>query len=69
MQFNIEAGDQRVPEQFGFSSVTVQIDRDTQGPSFFTDTYRVTINETEPVNKIIIKVSATDPDLRVSTGL
>ncbi|KAL5018741.1 hypothetical protein ScPMuIL_004463 [Solemya velum] len=66
LTFNIQASDLRAPEQFGYSSVIIQIDRDTQPPSFSSATYVVEIDETQAVNSTIITVTATDPDLKSS---
>ena len=61
-RMEIAATDRGVPQRNAYVTVYIDVTRNGGAPSFINSPYNVTINETEPINTFVIRVTATDPD-------
>ena len=57
------------PYLSGYGTLTVHVSRNLQRPYFQPDTYRLNVNEDDPVLKDIEPVTLIDPDLNVSSTI
>ncbi|XP_060081086.1 cadherin-23-like [Ylistrum balloti] len=59
----VEAVDQGSPPRTGLTTVQITIeDANNKSPSFDKPLYAQTLDETEPIGTVVIKLNATDPD-------
>ena len=65
-QVVLRACDSGSPQRCINTTVTINVDRTTEPPRFTQTTYRESIDETKPVNDLVIQVMATDPNITVS---
>ena len=59
------AWDSGNPEQEIRTTVTINVNRNEYAPSFFPESYTVSVSEHDPVGTNITRVHATDDDLPV----
>ena len=65
-RFNVEASDQSNPARTATSNVIVNVVRDEAPPFFLNTPYSSSTLETALINSTFYRVSASDPDLKVS---
>lgn len=68
MQFLVLASDQRNPPKIRNATMTIRI-RPNQAPVFTNLPLTTTIFENVPVDSLVMRVTATDSDIRVSLHL
>ena len=64
LQFKVKATDQRRDERIGEADVTISVTKDQVPPSFSEGPYTATVSENTPVDGVVIRITAQDPDIQ-----